>query len=493
MTAYTNAAVDNVLLRLAQLCDDSAADGGGIPMIRLGRASGVHRDLREWMPGGSRAALGLFAAAAAGEGSPAASSAAALLSASVCRSPLVVGVTALAAGDNKLLRRAPGFDVALVDEAGQMAVPAVLGPLLRARSFVLVGDHYQLPPLCVSAAAADDGRGEDDGAPPESLFRRLCEAHPQAVIPLKRQYRMSRDIQRVANELVYCGALRAGSKEVARRRLELRFDGDGAHPAAAAAFAAAPSWLKAALDPRRRVVFLSTPGAPTTATAATAGAGAKGRAAGAAGDARSGDGFANAGEAALVGAVARGLLAGGVPGPDVVAVSPYRTQVAALARASVAGAWSSVESLTVDKCQGRDRAAVLLSLVRSNARAEPGRPLADWRRVNVAATRARSKLVVVGNAATTRRVPALGALWAMAEREGWVVEVPAEALARVGGAGADAEGKAEGKAGAEGGEEEKRGEEEEKAVVTTTAADLAFAGRDWGPAAAGAEDGASAE
>ena len=83
MTAYTNAAVDNVLLRLAQLCDASAADGGGIPMIRLGRASGVHRDLREWMPGGSRAALGLFAAAAAGEGSPAASSAAALLSASV--------------------------------------------------------------------------------------------------------------------------------------------------------------------------------------------------------------------------------------------------------------------------------------------------------------------------------------------------------------------------------------------------------------------------
>ena len=486
VTAYTNAAVDNVLLRLAQLCDASAADGGDIPMIRLGRAAGVHKDLREWMPGGSRAALGLFAGADANAGedgssaapssSSSSSSAAALLSASVCRSPLVVGVTALAAGDNKLLRRAPGFDVALVDEAGQMAVPAVLGPLLRARSFVLVGDHYQLPPLSVAVPpAADDGEdaaaaADGDDAPPESLFRRLCEAHPQAVIPLKRQYRMSRDIQRVANELVYCGALRAGSGEVARRKLELRFDGDddgegkenassSSSSSASAAFAAAPSWLKQALDPRRRVVFLSTPGLS-----------------GGAGDSRSGDGFANAGEAALVGAVARGLLAGGVPGSDVVAVSPYRTQVAALARASAAGRWSSVESLTVDKCQGRDRAAVLLSLVRCNKKREPGRPLTDWRRVNVAATRARSKLVVVGCAATTSRVPALEALWAMAEREGWVVEVPAEALADV-----QVEVEVE-----EEEEEDERGKKQQQkktTTITTTAAGLAFSGRDWGAAA----------
>ena len=443
-------------------------------MIRLGRASGVHKDLREWMPGGSRAASGLFAATENGDET----SAAALLSASVCRSPLVVGVTALAAGDNKLLRRAPGFDVALVDEAGQMAVPAVLGPLLRARSFVLVGDHYQLPPLSVavaSAAADDDGEGNDGGAPPESLFRRLCEAHPQAVIPLRRQYRMSRDIQRVANELVYCGQLRAGSKEVARRRLEVRFDdsGDGENTAASA-FALAPDWLKAALDPRRRVVFLSTPG-PTKG-----GAGA--------GDSRSGDGFANAAEASLVGAVARGLLAGGVRGSDVVAVSPYRTQVAALARASAVTKWSSVESLTVDKCQGRDRAAVLLSLVRCNRKREPGRPLTDWRRVNVAATRARSKLVVVGNAETTRRVPALEALWSMAGREGWVVEVPAEALAEI---EVEVEVEAEEEVGA--GDEKKK---KKRKTVITNAADLAFAGRDWGAAAsagAAADEDAIAE
>ena len=452
-------------------------------MIRLGRASGVHRDLRDWMPGGSRAALGLFAE---NNGSSTSSSAAALLSASVCRSPLVVGVTALAAGDNKLLRRAPGFDVALVDEAGQMAVPAVLGPLLRARSFVLVGDHYQLPPLSVAVAPFLDENesgggergngesGENDGAPPESLFRRLCEAHPQAVIPLRRQYRMSRDIQRVANELVYCGALRAGSKEVARRKLELNFAGgektspspSSSSPsvsAAASAFVASPPWLKAALDPRRRVVFLSTPGI-----------------AGHAGDSRSGDGFANQAEAALVGAVARGLLAGGVSGSEIVAISPYRTQVAALAKASTNNCWSSVESLTVDKCQGRDREAVLLSLVRCNKKLEPGRPLTDWRRVNVAATRARSKLVVVGHEGTTGRVPALRSLWEMARREGWVVEVPAEALAEVEIEVEEVEEEEKGKVKGEEVEEEEEEKKKKKKTIKTTAADLAFAGRDWG-------------
>jgi DNA replication ATP-dependent helicase Dna2 len=51
-------------------------------------------------------------------------------------------------------------------------VPAVLGPLLLAKSFVLVGDHYQLSPLVVDARAQEQGLGR-------SLFRILCEAHPQ--------------------------------------------------------------------------------------------------------------------------------------------------------------------------------------------------------------------------------------------------------------------------------------------------------------------------
>ncbi len=68
------------------------------------------------------------------------------------------------------------FDVCLVDEAGQLTLPAVLAPLLRARAFCLVGDHYQLPPLVQSDAAGRQGLAV-------SLFRRLCEVHPQVRPP----------------------------------------------------------------------------------------------------------------------------------------------------------------------------------------------------------------------------------------------------------------------------------------------------------------------
>lgn len=60
-----------------------------------------------------------------------------------------------------------------MDEAGQITLPASLGPLLKAKAFTLVGDHYQLPPLVQSKAAASAGLVD-------SLFRSLCSTFPQA-------------------------------------------------------------------------------------------------------------------------------------------------------------------------------------------------------------------------------------------------------------------------------------------------------------------------
>ena len=60
----------------------------------------------------------------------------------------------------------------IVDEAGQITLPACIAPLLKARAFTLVGDHYQLPPLVQNKQAAEGGLAD-------SLFLRLCEAHPK--------------------------------------------------------------------------------------------------------------------------------------------------------------------------------------------------------------------------------------------------------------------------------------------------------------------------
>jgi DNA replication ATP-dependent helicase Dna2 len=93
-------------------------------------------------------------------------------------------------------------------------LPVCLGPLRYATSFILVGDHNQLPPLIRSSAAR---RGGLDF----SLFRRLCESHPAAVVSLSEQYRMNDDIMAVANRLVYDGQLRCGDNATATRRLSV--------------------------------------------------------------------------------------------------------------------------------------------------------------------------------------------------------------------------------------------------------------------------------
>ena len=108
----------------------------------------------------------------------------------------------------------------------------------------------------------------------------------------------------------------------------------------------------------------------------------------------------------------------------------YRSvQVALLQRLAVQRGWKELEVLTVDRCQGRDTAALLLSLVRSNAARSAGHLLADWRRVNVALTRAKCKLVLVGSPATLASVPLFAELLELVREKGWLIQLPANALA----------------------------------------------------------------
>lgn len=83
---------------------------------------------------------------------------------------------------------------------------------------------------------------------------------------------------------------------------------------------------------------------------------------------------------------------------------------------------------TADKFQGRDKEVVVLSLVRSNEGGNVGELLRDWRRVNVALTRARTKLLVVGSGSTMRGNELLGAFVGLVEGRGWGYELQRGAL-----------------------------------------------------------------
>lgn len=169
--------------------------------------------------------------------------------------PPVVATTCLSTDHTLFSRRR--FDVCIVDEASQITLPTCLGPLRFADKFVLVGDHHQLPPLVRSSRARQGGLDV-------SLFRRLSEAHPHAVVELKHQYRMNEDVMKVSNTLIYDNKLNCGNEEVAKRSLNLR------HPSALSNFHVASSmecagvkcWLRDLLDSQRRVVFVDTDSVP---------------------------------------------------------------------------------------------------------------------------------------------------------------------------------------------------------------------------------------
>lgn len=131
------------------------------------------------------------------------------------------------------------FDFCVVDEASQLTLPACIGPLRLAQTFVLVGDHYQLPPLVRSRAALKEGLGE-------SLFKQLADSQPQAMVQLRSQYRMNEEIMLVANRLVYNNLLRCGSEAVGKQVLAHAAKIAGCSCCGGSLFC----WLRSAIDPR---------------------------------------------------------------------------------------------------------------------------------------------------------------------------------------------------------------------------------------------------
>uniref|UniRef100_A0A7N8WXX0 DNA replication ATP-dependent helicase/nuclease n=1 Tax=Mastacembelus armatus TaxID=205130 RepID=A0A7N8WXX0_9TELE len=240
------------------------------------------------------------------------------------------------------------FDFCIVDEASQISQPICLGPLLYAKRFVLVGDHQQLPPIVQNQEARSLGMDE-------SLFKRL-ERHSEAVVYLTVQYRMNRQIMSLSNSLMYEGRLECGSEKTASALLTLPFllsvqseitSYSQTHPQHDLA------WLQAAVLPSNPVYFLDC------------------------------------------------SMAGCKPS-DIGVIAPYRHQLKSISGLLQSSVFTGVEVNTVDRYQGRDKSLIILSFVRSSTE-ELGELLKDWRRLNVAITRAKHKLVMVGSATTLQR------------------------------------------------------------------------------------------
>ncbi len=271
----------------------------------------------------------------------------------------VVGATCLYSGGSRMPEA--DFDWAIIDEAGRATLPETLVPMAKAERAILVGDEEQLPPMIEEAAAnVDSPHASEDNPLDKSLFQSLVEdMPPQHLAALQTQYRMHPAIGNLISEVFYEGNIAQGATTAQRPNYD---------------------WMA------RPVTWLSTSSAANK------------------GETRRGSSFANHVEADLVldklEELEERCREGGWQ-PTVGVISGYSAQVDQLRRAvdpNNQRQWRQIqiEIATVDAFQGRECDIVIYSTVRSNRNRRIGF-LKDHRRVNVALSRARDSLVIVGD------------------------------------------------------------------------------------------------
>ena len=270
-------------------------------------------------------------------------------------------ITATLVGANHYTVRDVRYHTVVIDEAGQALEPACWIPVLKGQKVILAGDHCQLSPTIKSDTAARSGLST-------TLLEKCVEAHPEAVTLLEEQYRMNEQIMGYSSQIFYQNKLKAHAS-VAQRLL---FAND------------------------KPVLFIDT-----------AGCGFE--------EKLEGTSSTNPEEAALLLkhltqlALQWNAQNTNENFPSIAIISPYKQQIQVLNEQllhvpELQPYLSNISANTVDSFQGQERDIVYISMTRSNQEGNIGF-LADIRRMNVAMTRARKKLVVVGDSATLAQFP----------------------------------------------------------------------------------------
>jgi ATP-dependent RNA/DNA helicase IGHMBP2 len=270
-------------------------------------------------------------------------------------------ITATLVGANHYTIRKLKFHTVVIDEAGQALEPACWIPILKSQKVILAGDHCQLPPTIKSAEAARNGLST-------TLLEKCAALHPEAVVLLDEQYRMNENIMGFSSRIFYEGRLKANAA-VAK---QLLFADD------------------------LPVNFIDTAGSGFD-------------------EKLEGTSSTNPEEATFVlknldrlfGILDAHYTAENFP--TVAVISPYKQQISILKEQLpdfplLLLHQDKITVNTIDSFQGQERDIVYISMVRSNPDGEIGF-LSDIRRMNVAMTRARKKLVVIGDSSTLTRLP----------------------------------------------------------------------------------------
>ncbi len=259
-------------------------------------------------------------------------------------------ITATLVGTNNYIIKDRSYNTVVIDEAAQALEPACWIPVLKAQKVVFAGDHLQLPPTIKSKEAEKLGFGM-------TLFEKNVTLHPESVVLLDTQYRMNTEINNYPSEAMYGGKLFADSS-VANNRIN---------------------------SEDIPVEFVDTAGCSFDEKV-------------------NGTSVYNPEEANFVLKYLSDFLNDLDKNYSVAVISPYKQQVELLKENirsydSLVPFYDNIDINTVDSFQGQERDIVYISLTRSNTDNAIGF-LSDIRRMNVAITRAKKKLIVIGDSST---------------------------------------------------------------------------------------------
>jgi predicted DNA helicase len=247
------------------------------------------------------------------------------------------------------------FDVVVIDEAAQTTIPSVLIPLSKGKKFVLAGDHKQLPPTIISEKAKELSI---------TLFEILVDKYPHMKELLNIQYRMNEKIMEFPNIEFYNGKLKSGIGNITLK--DLGFEGSDE-----------------ITKPENTIIFIDT----------------KSRKNKTENQKKDSTSYFNELEANIVKDIVEKFLKLGLNREYIGVITPYDDQVDLIKSFNL-----GVEVNTVDGFQGREKEVIIISFVRSNQRKELGF-LTDLRRLNVSITRAKRKLICIGDSSTLENHP----------------------------------------------------------------------------------------
>ncbi|KAL5614591.1 hypothetical protein BROUX41_004689 [Berkeleyomyces rouxiae] len=307
---------------------------------------------------------------------------------SLVRGSKIVLATLHGAGGHQL--RDERFDVVVIDEASQALEAQCWVPLLSASKTVCAGDHLQLPPTIKSlnskskkthaSPASSSVLGEafvPTGSLETTLFDRMLALYgPDIKRMLTTQYRMHEAIMRFPSDELYDAKLMAADAVKERLLNQL------------------PN-IENTEDTNCPVVFFDTQGGDFPEKTEDDSDTSKAKIRSLTGESKS-----NEWEAALVISHVKALVAAGVKPESIAIVTPYNAQVGLLS--PLREQYPGIEVGSVDGFQGREKEAVIVTLVRSNSNGEVGF-LGEKRRLNVAMTRPKRSLTVIGDSETIKR------------------------------------------------------------------------------------------